>query len=448
MAIGYLDSQYLTDIADAIRTKKSSQNTMTVGQMPAEIASIPSGGSTDPVAVRFLDYDGTIVDELNDTELTALTTLPSGPDHTHDDIPLVFQEWNWDLADIKTFRTANPTWTVNVGANYDTQDQKTHCIYEVPANFQVSINVNAGGVTIDWGDGTTETATIEAKTHTYLNAGLYHVTLERRLASDTTIQFTGYQNFLKHLRVSSKVLTTSGNSAVYGLTTVSLPSNVSNVYFTYAKPLRWVTVPKYASSLTYSGGLLYQPLKYSNVTDTMFNMMNCPNIEDLYVTSNYTSASSGCYRMPKLKRIHLSSTNIWTLTGCFQYDTSLEEINLPSGLTTLANSYFSHCLNLKYVTLPDTLTSIGQNAFTYCSSLREITIPASVTSIARQAFQNCVTNIIMKGTTPPTLANSNAFTSPTMIFVPYSADHSVLNAYKTASNWSNHAACIIESPAE
>jgi hypothetical protein len=54
-----------------------------------------------------------------------------------------------------------------------------------------------------------------------------------------------------------------------------------------------------------------------------------------------------------------------------------------------------------------------------------------------------------KPTTPPTLANSNAFQnipSDCIIYVPYSADHSILNAYKTATNWSSQASKMQEEP--
>ena len=42
----------IQSIADSIRTKKGTSNTMTIGQMPTEIASIPSGGGTDYMAQR------------------------------------------------------------------------------------------------------------------------------------------------------------------------------------------------------------------------------------------------------------------------------------------------------------------------------------------------------------------------------------------------------------
>lgn len=44
MSLMFIDSDTLSDIADAIRTKKGTSNEMTPLDMPTEIASIPSGG--------------------------------------------------------------------------------------------------------------------------------------------------------------------------------------------------------------------------------------------------------------------------------------------------------------------------------------------------------------------------------------------------------------------
>jgi hypothetical protein len=52
-------------------------------------------------------------------------------------------------------------------------------------------------------------------------------------------------------------------------------------------------------------------------------------------------------------------------------------------------------------------------------------------------------------TTPPTLGTGvfNNIVDDCVIYVPYSEDHSILNAYKTAANWSTYASKIQEEPA-
>ena len=87
------------------------------------------------------------------------------------------------------------------------------------------------------------------------------------------------------------------------------------------------------------------------------------------------------------------------------------------------------------------VTSIGNYAFRACYSLTSVTISDSVTSIGNQAFQGCgyMDYIQFKGTTPPTVSSSDAFSgvsATTLIIVPVNC----LQAYTTATNYPNSAA--------
>ena len=87
-------------------------------------------------------------------------------------------------------------------------------------------------------------------------------------------------------------------------------------------------------------------------------------------------------------------------------------------------------------------TKIGDYAFFNCDSLTTIIIPNSVTSIRNQVFYSCVTLTSMRieATTPPTLQNTDAISrATTQIQVPMAS----VDAYKTATNWSNFADIIV-----
>lgn len=71
--------------------------------------------------------------------------------------------------------------------------------------------------------------------------------------------------------------------------------------------------------------------------------------------------------------------------GC----SSLQSIDIPNGVTTIADSLFSVCINLERVTIPNSVTSIGNGAFFACIKLEQIDIPSSVTSIGNGAFRDC-----------------------------------------------------------
>ena len=107
-----------------------------------------------------------------------------------------------------------------------------------------------------------------------------------------------------------------------------------------------------------------------------------------------------------------------------------------------------YCNMLQKVELGRGVTSIGDGAFASCYSLATITIPDSVTSIAEYAFANCygMAAYHLRPITPPTLSSKNAFNnipSDCVIYVPAGC----LEAYQTATNWSNYADYMQEEPA-
>ena len=62
---------------------------------------------------------------------------------------------------------------------------------------------------------------------------------------------------------------------------------------------------------------------------------------------------------------------------------------IPSSVTSIGNSAFSHCMELSSVSIPDGMTSIGNWAFYNCESLTSIDIPDNVVSIGEDAFWKC-----------------------------------------------------------
>ena len=123
------------------------------------------------------------------------------------------------------------------------------------------------------------------------------------------------------------------------------------------------------------------------------------------------------------------------------YVGGLTTLSIPEGIETIN-------LNTVYtssISLPSTLTTIEKISTT---ALKQITIPSGVTTIGNNAFSGnySLTSVVMLPTTPPTLGSSAFMTYVQKIYVPYSADHSILDAYKGATNWSNYASKMEELP--
>lgn len=136
-------------------------------------------------------------------------------------------------------------------------------------------------------------------------------------------------------------------------------------------------------------------------------------------------------------------SNITTIGAwAFQDCVNLTSIEIPNSVTNIGVQVFMSCSNLTNVVLPEGITEITIHEFRSCRSLKSINIPSSVTSIDGWAFYGCRSLITMRveATTPPTLQNTNAISSATtQIQVPAAS----VNAYKTATNWSNFAGIIV-----
>lgn len=69
--------------------------------------------------------------------------------------------------------------------------------------------------------------------------------------------------------------------------------------------------------------------------------------------------------------------------------TSLRDVSLGDGVTSIGCGSFMDCVNLKDIDLGSKLTSIGKNAFENCTELSRLIIPQTVERIESSAFENC-----------------------------------------------------------
>lgn len=171
----------------------------------------------------------------------------------------------------------------------------------------------------------------------------------------------------------------------------------------------------------------------------------CTNLESIVLPASVTEVQGYAFRScSKLTDINLGGLSVigaYAFNGC----SLLASVDLSS-CTTINNYGFGSC-GLASVVLPAMVT-LGTNAFRYCSSLARADIGSGCTSIDQYAFGDCsaLVSCIVRATTPPTLG-TNVFSrtnASLKIYVPYSADHSVLAAYQAANNWSGVASKIYE----
>lgn len=80
-----------------------------------------------------------------------------------------------------------------------------------------------------------------------------------------------------------------------------------------------------------------------------------------------------------------SVEEIGNCSGC----TSLTQVTIPEGVTTISGSAFYGCTSLKTVVMPESVREIGVYAFSGCSGLESVTLPPNLTQIPDGAFYQC-----------------------------------------------------------
>lgn len=413
----------------------------------------PSGGGGGTVAeqkqINFIDYDGTIVGSYTAAEWASVTALPDNPSHTG----LTAQGWNWTKAQIDSQLSELPDGDIWVGQMYITDDGKTRIyIHLQPERLHPYLGICPNGtVEVDWGDGSstdtltgTALITVQYANHVYASAGDYVITLTVLDGSFAFYGTSSTSHLLKKGTSSSTNINRVYTSAVQKIE-MGEGASIGNYAFTYCS-LTCITIPSSVASIGKQAFNCCRSLACitvpNGVTSIGPNVVSgCNALASISIPSSVTDIGTYafyyCYSLTSIT-IPNGLTNIGA--SAFAYCSGLASISMPNSVTSIGGSAFNGCESLVKVTIPNGVTSLASGVLSYCYSLASVTIPAGVTSIEGNAFSSCygVAEYHILPTTPPTLANTNAFRyiqSECVMYVPSES----LEAYKTASNWSNYA---------
>ena len=401
------------------------------------VVHVSGGGADEPILdpikdVVFVDYDGEIVEQYTATEFAALSALPANPTHSG----LTAQGWNWTLADAQEYVASYGALVI--GQNYTTSDGKTR-IYTTKTALTVGAALCIGittsvknGVTIDWGDGTTKVTDANASTqkfysHTYSAPGDHVVTLTAT-SGTYALGYNGVNSGIFYDNNNSMTSTVSANT----VTAVEIGDNVTAIYrqgFVNAPNLMTISIPTSLTDIGQTTGNVF--------SGTRIKCVVFPN----GTTQTYGSGA-GSWKF-------VSFPKTMTYVGNLNSSGNLRAVTLPYGAVRAAQNIGGR--SIEKVTVPGDYTVIGSSTTTYfvgaTTLLKKLTISASVTSVKEYALYNNkgLKELHMLPTTPPTLSATYPFSgTPATIYVPYSEDHSILNAYKTATNWSTYSSRIQE----
>lgn len=196
----------------------------------------------------------------------------------------------------------------------------------------------------------------------------------------------------------SKIPLESFNGYVAGKNVVKviLPDNFSNwsayiIGSSYVEELQLTAIEISPDNPNYTteNGVLYD----KGVNKLLFYPYAKPD-EEFTVPETITEIREEAFKknsflkkviMPKVTKIG---------TSAFEYNFSLETVELGDGITSLPDYLFYMCTNLKYVVVPSTVKSLGGDIFYNCSSLEYVkfmgSTPPSLKELnVRPCFKGC-----------------------------------------------------------
>lgn len=209
------------------------------------------------------------------------------------------------------------------------------------------------------------------------------------------------------------------------LTSVTIHNSVTTIgnrAFDCCKNLTNITIPNSVTSIGQSAFSLCSGLTSIDIPSSVTTIENntfqqCYSLTDVIIPNNVTSIGQAAF-----------------------YECSgITSVSIGTSVVSIGDGAFEYCESLTAIDIPNNVASIGEFAFQGCRSLTSLTIPSSVASIDNQAFAFCsgLTSITVESTTPPTIGEYDVFTftNNCPIYVPSAS----VNAYKSASGWSNYA---------
>lgn len=169
-----------------------------------------------------------------------------------------------------------------------------------------------------------------------------------------------------------------------------------------------------------------------------------------------SSSSSGLMRDPlnlrsvavynrMLRKAYIPSMTKWSSTGYqFYYQQALTKIVLPNDMGELPKYLLYNAKSLQEISLPANLKTTNSYSLYGLDSLTQIILPATLNTIDISTFfftgsgtdNSSLLKMYLKSQSPPNLLYTiSNFPKNAIIFVPTGT----LEAYQTATNWSNYA---------
>ena len=152
--------------------------------------------------------------------------------------------------------------------------------------------------------------------------------------------------------------------------------------FSEAKELTKVILP---DSVTEIGAYAFTPADGEDGSAKFSS-----KLEEVVLPSGLSSLGKGAFQNTAVKAVDVPAALAEVGTKAFNNCVGLKSVSMKKGTKKIGESAFDKCSGLTSLTLPEGLQEIGNFAFRNCTSLPDLKLPNSVQKIGNSAFNFCV----------------------------------------------------------
>lgn len=252
-------------------------------------------------------------------------------------------------------------------------------------------------------------------------AGNYNFTVSVTDSAATPVTVSGSYS----MSVAGPALSSDGNYMV-----------MNGIIYSYKGTATDVMIPSEIDGVT-----------ITKIADEAFKNTNVKNV---VIPSSVTTIGSWVFQdCGSLKSVVLPNS-ITSMGYAVFMHSSIEDVNIPTGIREIMSDSFRDCSKLANITIPDNIESIGSNAFRGCIALKRVTIPETISEIGDYAFsqdnyyypgaKSELVMAIFKGTAP--VMGGGVFLNTPLGFKIYYPN----NEAGYSAKWSN-SDCVAYRPA-
>lgn len=397
-------TDFLTDVADAIRVKRDKTDLINPQDFHDEILAIETGSSGPIIEgngeyeVVFIDFDGTELKKqyVNEGESA---TPPTPPEHEH----MTFNKWVGNYN--------NVSHDTVIGAHYVSSDNKLWLYYRNSKKVNVKLYIQNSRATIDWNDGTVTNVPKYAPNdniHIYNDNGPHWVSIT---ITEKNSSISLYPSLYDGIIMGNGDISISDTESCFWIVfNDTWKQIISTGSLREMKAMAIILPTSYAGTFEFMD---CYPLKYLVCDITDLRLTRCNGL--LMLNNNANTGAN----------VSTSHGTRSSLSYYYEYATK---------------SICPRCINLIRCIL-DVASYSGTSYYSdnNYGYVGELVLTSRVASFTSDAFSEkiYINNMIIKNPTPPSIP-SDIESIPDTFYVP---DASV-QAYKTATGWSSYATRI------